>query len=129
MKPKRKVTTSEASILAAELALDIQYPQIIRNKMLLTNGFHTGVYRFYCVKDVDDLYHTSDDVLRENNNPNSGWKLYLPKGFAAIADDEGNGCLALSNSKDGKVYYFETATGELTQIAETENEVQSLLEF
>jgi hypothetical protein len=114
MNTPKKITTNDQSINEAELKLNISYPKEIREMIKAKNGFYLGGFRFYGVLDKEDLEHTFDDVVRENTNPSAGWKQFLPDGYISIADDEGQGCLALNTNKDGKIYYFNTDNGEIT---------------
>jgi len=114
----KKIITNDESINEAELKLNISYPKEIREMLKLKNGFYLGGYRIYCVLDKEDIQHTFDDVVRENTNSSAGWKQSLPEGCVAIADDEGQGCLALNINKDGKVYYWNNDIGEITTYAE-----------
>ncbi|EKD57376.1 MAG: hypothetical protein ACD_57C00325G0003 [uncultured bacterium] len=114
----KKITTNNDSIDQAESKLNINYPKEIREMLKNKNGFYFGGFRFYKVLDKEDLQHTFDDVVRENTNSPAGWQQFLPEGYVAIADDEGQGCLALNTNKDGKVYYWNNDIGEITIYAE-----------
>jgi hypothetical protein len=118
MKNIKKIITNDESINEAESKLNIVYPKEIREMLKIKNGFYLGGFRFYKVLDKEDLQHTFDDVVRENTNSSAGWKQFLPEGYVAIADDEGQGCLALNTNKDGKVYYWNNNTGEITIYSE-----------
>lgn len=121
-KPIKKVVTEDKYVDRAEAALGVQFPRVLREKIKQHNGFSWGYFeRFYPVKDDDDLFHTSDDVVRENTNQVAGWQKYIPTGFAAIADDGGGAALLLSTNKDGKVYYYQD--GEVEVFAENEIEL------
>lgn len=124
MKNPKKLTTDDQSINDAELKLNISYPKELRKMLKLKNGFHLGGFRFYKVLDKEDLQHTFDDVVKENTNPSAGWKQFLPKGYVAIADDEGQGCLALNTNRDGKVYYWNNDIGEITTYSENGQEFE-----
>lgn len=113
----KKVATNDQSIDQCEAKLDIIYPKEVREMLKQRNGFYLGGFRFYRVLDKDDLQHTFDDVFRENTN-SSGWQNFLPNGYVAIADDEGQGCLALNKNKDGKVYYWNNDVGKMDIYAE-----------
>ncbi len=121
MKTPRKVTTEDKYIDSVENILGIKYPKVIRDMLLKSNGFSWGYYNFFPVRDEEDLEHTFDDVVRENNNPN-GWSNYLPEGYVAIANEDSY-CLALSKVKDGKVYYFDNERKELSVYADNEEEL------
>lgn len=124
MKNPKKLTTDDQSINDAELKLNISYPKELREMLKSKNGFHLGGFRFYKVLDKEDLQHTFDDVVRENTNPSAGWKQFLPKGHVAIADDEGQGCLALNTNKDGKIYYWNNDIGKITTYSENGQEFE-----
>ncbi len=118
----KRIVTNDESINQAELKLNISYPKEIREMLKAKNGFYLGGYRFYCVLDKEDIQHTFDDIFRENTNFSAGWRQSLPEGYVAIADDEGQGCLALNINKDGKVYYWNNDIGEITTYAENGQE-------
>jgi hypothetical protein len=118
MKNPKKVTTDDQSINEEELKLNISYPKEIREMIKARNGFYLGGFRFYKVLDKEDLQNTFDDVVRENTNSSAGWKQFLPEGYVSIADDSGQGCLALNTNKDGKIYYWNNDTGEITIYSE-----------
>lgn len=118
MKNPKKVITNDESINQAESKLNISYPKEIREMLKQQNGFDLGGFNFYKVLDSEDLQHTFDDVVRENTNPQAGWKQYLPEGYVAIADDGGQGCLTLNTNKDGKIYYWNNDIGEMTTYSE-----------
>lgn len=118
MKNTKKTVTDDSSINETELKLDISYPNEIRELLKARNGFYLGGFRFYRILDKENLQNTFDDVVRENTNPASGWKQYLPEGYVSIADDEGQGCLALNINKDGKIYYWNNDVGEMTIYSE-----------
>ena len=121
-KPPKKIVTEDKFIDRAQVALNIKYPQVIRKKLIGRNGFSWGFFeRFYCVKDDDDIFHTNDDVVRENTNKVAGWQQYIPEGFVTIADDGGGAALLLNTNKDGKVYYYQDGDGEV--FAETEDQL------
>ena len=63
--------------------------------------------------------------MRENTNSSAGWKQSLPEGCVAIADDEGQGCLALNINKDGKVYYWNNDIGEIIIYSENGQEFET----
>lgn len=127
-KPPKKVVTNDASIDNAEAKLGVKFPQILREKLKEHNGFTWGFFeRFYPVFDEEDKFHTFDDVVRENENPN-GWKRALPEGFVAIADDGGGYALVLSTNKDGKVYHYNNDTGDVTLFAENDEELKKKLD-
>ena len=113
----KKIITNDESINQAESKLNVSYPKEIREMLKTKNGFYLGGFRFYGVLDKEDLQHTFDDIVRENTNP-AGWKQLLPDGYVAIADDEGQGCLALNTNKDGKVYYWNNDIGQITTYSE-----------
>ena len=94
----------------------------------LKNGFYLGGFNFYKVLDEEDLQHTFDDVVRENTNTQAGWKQYLPEGYAAIADDGGQGCLALNTNKDGKIYYWNNDRGEMTVYSKNGQDFKTKIE-
>ena len=125
-KPKKKIVTDDKSIDNVEQKLGIKYPQIIRNKLKERNGFHWGYFRFFCVFDEEDKFHTFDDVARENENPSDGWKQYLPKGHVVIAN-EALLCLTLNTKKDGKVYFYDHEKGRLEVFAESDEELENKL--
>ena len=127
MKIPKKINANIQSIEAAENKLNIKYPSVIKNKILQKNGFDTEEFTFYCVFDEEDKYHTFDDVVRENTNDDSGWLHYLPNNYVAIAEDGGKGCLALNTNQDGKVYYYENSTGEISLYATNDIEIEKLL--
>jgi len=118
MNNPKKIFTNDQSIDEAEVKLNISYPQEIREMLKAKNGFYLGGFRFYKVLDKEDLEHTFDDVVRENTNSSAGWKQFLPDGYVSIADDEGQGCLALNTNKDGKIYYWNNDAGEITTYSE-----------
>lgn len=126
-KPKKKVMTDDKSIDLAEEKLGIKYPQIIRNKLREHNGFYWGYFRFFCVLDEEDKFHTFDDVVKENENPSAGWKQYLPEGHVAIANEDLL-CLTLTNKKDGKVYFYDHGSGKQEIFAETDEELKQKLD-
>lgn len=113
----KKVITNDQSIDQCEAKLDIVYPEEVREMLKQKNGFYLGGFRFYCVLDKEDLQHTFDDVSRENTNL-SGWQKFLPNGYIAIADDGGQGCLALNKNKDGKIYYWNNDVDKMNVYAE-----------
>jgi len=113
----KKIITNDQSIDQCEAKLDIIYPKEVREMLKQKNGFYLGGFRLYCVLDKEDLQHTFDDVFRENTNP-SGWQNFLPNGYVAIADDEGQGCLALNKNKDGKIYYWNNDMNKMSIYAE-----------
>lgn len=122
MKPVKKIITTDFSIDTAEDKLEIKYSQVIRDKLKKTNGFDWGGYRFFCVLDEEDKFHTFDDVIRENNSEDTGWVNFLPKEYIAIADDGGRGCLVLNKNKDGKVYYFNNELNKIEIFSESESD-------
>jgi hypothetical protein len=126
-KPKKKVITDDKSIDQAEQKLGIKYPPIIRDKLKEHNGFYWGYFRFFCVFDEEDKFHTFDDVVRENENPSAGWKQYLPEGHVAIANEDLL-CLTLNTNKDGKVYFYDHGSGKLEVFAESDEELQQKLD-
>ncbi len=127
MKTHKKVSTEDRFIDVAEKTLNVLYPQFLRNKLKERNDFYLAGFKFYCVKDEDDIQHTFDDVVRENKNEQTGWQKYIPEGHAAIADDGGQGCLVLNIEKDGKIYYWNNYFGKLTVYANNEEELASVL--
>lgn len=127
-KPQKKLTTNDESIDNAEAKLGVKYPQVLRDKLKERNGFMWGFFeRFYPVFDEEDKFHTYDDVVRENENPN-GWKNVLPEGYIAIADDGGGYALVLSTNKDGKVYHYNNDSGEITLFAENDEALKRKLD-
>ncbi len=124
----RKVVTNDMSVDKAEQVLSIQFPMLLREWIKSKNGFHRGGFRFYGVRDEEDVANTFDDIVRENTNEPAGWKKYLPEGYVAFADDGGQGCLALSTAKDGKFYYWNNEMGKLSVFAETEKEFKNTIE-
>lgn len=128
MKPEKKVVTGDRSVDNAEEKLSVRYPTVIRERLKERNSFSWGAFDFFCVFDEEDKFHTFDDVARENENPEAGWKKYLPEGFVAIADDGGQGCLALNVAKDGKVYYWDNKKGEISVFAEDEKILKAKLD-
>lgn len=127
-KPTKKVTTEDKFIDRAEETLGVKYPQILREKLRIHNGFSWGYFeRFYCVLDDDDRFHTFDDVVKENTNP-SGWQNILPEDYVAIADDGGGYCLMLSKNKDQKVYHYNSDTQEVTLFAEDDASLKHILD-
>lgn len=126
-KPKKKVITNDGSIDVAEQKLGIKYPQIIRDKLKERNGFYWGYFRFFCVLDEEDKFHTFDDVVKENENSSDGWKQYLPEGHVAIANEDLL-CLTLNTEKDGKVYLYDHESGKLEIFAQTDEELRYKLD-
>lgn len=126
-KPQRKVTADDESIDQTEQKLGIKYPQIIREKLKEKNGFYWGFFRFFCVFDEEDKFHTFDDVVRENENPSAGWRQYLPEGHVVIANED-LFCLTLNTKKDGKVYFYNHGSGELEVFAQTDQELKEKLD-
>ena len=126
-KPKKKVITNDKSIDQAEQKLGIKYPQIIRDKLKKRNGFYWGYFRFFCVLDGEDKFHTFDDIVRENENPSAGWKRYLPEGHIAIANEDLL-CLALNTEKDGKVYFYDHGSGKLEVFADSNEKLKQKLD-
>jgi hypothetical protein len=127
-KPVKKTGTDDSSINKAEEKLDIKYPEIIKGKLKESNGFRWGYFdKFYPVFDEEDKFHTFDDVVRENENPN-GWKTILPEGYVAIASDDAGNCMTLSTKKDGIVYFFDHETGEIDIFASNETELKEKLD-
>ncbi len=124
MKSPKKVTTNDESINEAEAKLNILFPVELREMLKEKNGFDLGGFEFYNVLDKEDLQHTFDDVVRENTNNQAGWQKYLPKGYAAIATDGGQGCLVLSSKKDGKVYYWNNDMQDISVYAENGKEFE-----
>lgn len=127
-KPEKKVTTDDRSIDRVEEALGVKYPHILRDKLKETNSFSWGYFTFYPVLDDEDKFHTFDDVVRENTNPQAGWRQFLQGGYAAVATDDGGYCLVLSKSKDQKVYHYNTDTGEVTLFAKNDEELKQKLD-
>ena len=113
----------EKSIQKTETELNILYPAKIRAMFLVKNGFNFAGFRFYKIYNKNDIVHTFDDLIRENLDVTSGWKKYLPEGFVAIADNEGQGCLALNTNKDGKLYYWNKLTKTISEykLPDTDN--------
>ncbi len=113
----------EESIQKAEMELNILYPEKISAMLLAKNGFNYAGFRFYKIYNKADIVHTFDDVIRENLGVTSGWKKFLPEGLVAIADDEGQGCLALNTNKDGKLYYWNNLTKTISEykLPDTDN--------
>ncbi|MBU4210564.1 SMI1/KNR4 family protein [Patescibacteria group bacterium] len=122
-KPSKKIVTNDKSIDNAEQELDIKYPPIIRDRLKERNGFDWGHFRFFCVLDQEDKFHTFDDVVRENKS----WKQYLPENQIAIASEDIL-CLTLSTKKDNSIYLYNHQTGELEVFAETDKELQQKLD-
>lgn len=112
----KKVTTNDQSITNAETILNIKYPSLIREYLKERNGFYIGGYRFYCVLDKEDIFHTQDDVVKENRE----WKEYLPENHVIIANEDLY-CLTLHTKKDGKVYLYNHEDGSLKIFANDEN--------
>ena len=90
------------------------------------NGFYWGFYRFFAVLDDDDKYHTFNDVVVENANPNTGWKQYLPESYVAIANED-HFCLVVNTNKDGVVYEYNHQTGDIEQFAKNDTELEEKL--
>lgn len=107
MKTPKKLITNDASIDNAEKVLGIRYPKVIREKLKERNGFEWGGFEFFPVYDEDDKQHTSDDVVRENNAPDTGWSQYIPTDYVCIASSDLE-CLLLNKNKDGKIYHYLT---------------------
>ena len=128
-KPQKKIVTEDKYIDRAEDALDIKYPQVLRDKLKSRNGFSWGFFEnFYCVLDDEDKFYTFNDVIYENTNRIAGWNQFIPKGYVAIADDGAGYALLLSTSKDGKVYHYNNDTGEVTVFAENDKELTDKLD-
>lgn len=127
-KPKKKITTDEKYIDRAEKTLNIKYPQVLREKLKVRNGFTWGFFEhFYCVLDDEDKFYTYDDVVHANTNRIAGWNQFIPEGYVAIADDGAGYALLLSTSKDGKVYHYNNDTSEVTVFAENDKELTDKL--
>lgn len=126
-KPKKKVTTNEQSIQRAENALNIQYPHIIKEKIKAKNWFYGWEYRFFCVLDDDDKFHTFDDVVRENTIERTWRKHHIPAAYVAIAEDGMWWCLALNTNKDNIIYSI--SHGEVTIFAKDENTLSLTIEW
>lgn len=126
-KPQKKIITDDKSIDQAEQKLGIKYPQIIRERLKEHNGFYWGYFRFFCVLDEEDKFHTFDDVVRENENSSAGWKQYLPEGYIVIANEDLL-CLALNTKKNGKVYFYDHESGKLEVFAQTDEELKQKLD-
>lgn len=126
MKPQKKIFTEDTNIIKAEETLDIKYPEIIREKLKMSNGFEWGGFNFYPVLD-DDKYHTFDNVVRNNQNDVAGWAKFLPDGFIAIAELD-SFCLCLSTNKDVKIYCLDPGTGNCEVYAENGEELVKKME-
>lgn len=119
-KQPKKIGTNEESVTRAEDILGITYPLFIREFILKNNGGMLGFFeRMYPVKDDEDVFHTFNDVVRENEK---SWKGIIPEGFVAIGDDAGGMAMALSTAKDGKVYTY--LEGEIEVFAENDEELR-----
>lgn len=125
-KPQNKVITSDEFIDRAEKSLQIKYPEIIRKKLKEQNGFYWDYFRFFCVLDDDDKYHTFDDVVRENENQSTGWKLFLPENQVAIANED-HVCLTLNTNQDGNIYIYDNEIGSLEIFAKSDEELEQKL--
>lgn len=126
-KSMKKVITDDKSINDLEQKLNIKYSQILRNKLKERNGFYWGSFRFFCVLDQEDKQHTSDDVVRENENPATGWNQSLPEGYFAIAS-ENRRCLALNTLKDGKIYIYDVEDDELKVFSKTDEQFRKKMD-
>jgi tetratricopeptide (TPR) repeat protein len=126
-KSKKKIITDDKSINDLEQKLNIKYPQVLRNKLKVQNGFYWGSFRFFCVLDKEDKQHTSDDVIRENENSSAGWNQSLPEGYYAIAS-ENRRCLALNTLRDGKVYLYDIEDNELEIFSKTDEQLRKKLD-
>jgi len=128
MKTAKKISTNNESINDAEKKLDFKYPESIRQMLLKRNGFYLADFKFFCVLDKEDIQHTFDDIVRENTNESAGIQNFIPKGYVAIATDEGLGFLVLNTQKDGKTYYWNNDLGELSIYAENDEQLITSLE-
>ncbi len=123
----KKVGTSDSAIDKAEQELGIKYPLLLRNMLKQKNGFHWGGFEFYCVFDTEDKYHTYDNVVTKNKDPEIGWLNFIPKGYVVIASED-NMCLLLSTKKDNKVYLYNNETEELSVYANNDKELKEKLD-
>jgi hypothetical protein len=119
----------DASLQAAEVALNGRFPQQYRELMAFTNTPTVGEWRFFPIKDPKRVEETQGDVTHQNLDPQSRW-LSLPEDFVAFAQDTAGNrlCFRLADGTMAEpVYYCEQETGNIRLFAQDLREAITLL--